>query len=347
MENQFFSAITSIIYNTYFNVIGGITISVAPFYFYILLTQSETLKNFKWFIINHSFWCLCLLLSFVIFKPILLLNAPCGFLLGIFRDTSMKSTIIALITMFGLAIMSIGGVCMTLIYRYFGLFPGKIKAVFYSLPMYIFLGTLYSMLWVLLGVIAKIIMNASQEDMIREAIELNPELEPFTHEKTFMSIPPYIFEIGSVVALTMLTLIGISFLVLIYLLKKELLSKLRTKQHKNLVRSVIAQVTVTLCFEFCPFYFLFSSVFIKIPYAGPAMQGMDMFLATHTLIEYCVTLYFVLPYRKYVSRKLNMVNKIWKAIFRKTNTVISKPRENPIPIGCTQIQLIHSGKHTM
>ncbi|KAE9548544.1 hypothetical protein FO519_008247 [Halicephalobus sp. NKZ332] len=313
-ENQFFNLTVSGIFIIYTNIIVIVTVSIAPFYFYILFTQSLTLQKFKWFLLNHSFWCICFLTSFIIFKPVLLLYAPCGFLAGMLRETSMKSTVIALIVMFGLAIMSVGGVSMSLAYRYFGLFHGKIQKVCHSSGMYIFFAFLHLMLWVLLSLLTKTIMDIPQEVMIQQALEFSSDLELFTREKTFMFVSEDIYKVAAITAITCIIGLTIAFIVLIYLLKKD----------------VIAQIAVTLVFEFCPFFYLFLSILFKIPNSGSIMEIMEMFAVSHTLIDYCITLYFVLPYRRYIKKKMKIAKNALNRLFRKGNVVMIQPSYNTV-----------------
>ena len=50
----------------------GLCWILGPVVFYIVLTQSKTIGNFKWLILNHTFWCFCLENLIGIVKPVLL-----------------------------------------------------------------------------------------------------------------------------------------------------------------------------------------------------------------------------------------------------------------------------------
>lgn len=312
IENQLFNSTIYTIVLYYINIIGAITISIAPAYFYILLTQSGSLKRFKWFLLNHSFWCLSFLISFIIFKPVLLLPAPCGFQNSIFRNTSMGASVVGLGIVFGLGIMSVGGVCTSIIYRYFGLFNGIIEMICHSIPMYIFTIFVHCVALIILFICTAAIAGTSQESMIEQAIEFDPELEPFTHEKTFMFVSETIYKTGAIMILAIIICFIILLLVLVYLLQNKLVSKLRNEHQRNLIMSVIVQLTVTVTLQFCPFCFLFLSMVLKIPNSGVIMEFMELLIASHTFVEYCITLYFVSPYRNYISEKLDKLKEILK-----------------------------------
>ena len=74
---------------------------------------------------------------------------------------------------------------------------------------------------------------------------------------------------------------------------------------------------------------------------------MEMCLATHTLVEYRVILYFVLRYRKYISNKLNVVQEIWKETFSKKNTIAVQSRRNAIFALCVDLQDVQLMKYIM
>ncbi|KAE9548543.1 hypothetical protein FO519_008246 [Halicephalobus sp. NKZ332] len=268
-SNNFYDPVIADIFLIYSSIIGIVTVAIAPVHFYIVLTRSKTLGRFKWFILNHSFWCLLFTLSVVIIKPVILLDAASGFLGGIFRNTSKQTTIVALFVILSLAIMSVGGICMTLAYRYFGLFPGKIRETCQSLPMICFLGALHLIFIFLLGFFGGKVVNIPQEVMVEQALNYSIYLEPFVHEKTFVFISEEIHMI-----------------------------------------SIIAQALVTLVFELLPFTFLFACIKFKIPNSGPTTEVLEIFAVTHTIVEYCITLYFVLPYRRFVKRKIRHLKKM-------------------------------------
>ncbi|KAE9548230.1 hypothetical protein FO519_008560 [Halicephalobus sp. NKZ332] len=308
-DNQFFNSTASNIFITYINIITIITLSLAPIHFYIILTQSSTLKRFKWFLLNHSFWCLCYLLSFAVFKPVLLLYAPCGFMAGIFRNTSREFSIMGVIFTFGFAILSIGGVCI-------------------------------------LVLCSKGMIDIPQEVMIQQALKFSPDLEQFTHEKSFLYISEDIFKVASIMTLTVLICLTTAFLLLIYLLKKELVSKLRSELQKTLIISVIAQLTVTLIFEFCPLFYLFSLLKFKMANSGTTVEILELFTVSHTFVEYCVTLYFVAPYRRYIVGKITIIREWLKTVFPKKNTV---PAQHIPAVGfniCTDTPTIDLAKYT-
>lgn len=59
---------------------------ITPFLFYVIITQSRNLGDFKWLIFNHSFWCLALESLLGLVKPLFLSPAAGGYQVGIFRD---------------------------------------------------------------------------------------------------------------------------------------------------------------------------------------------------------------------------------------------------------------------
>lgn len=68
LEYFYIESITT--FNYYFTTFAGaITITIAPFYLYILLTQSKSLGTYKWFLLNHSIWSICSEITLVLTKP--------------------------------------------------------------------------------------------------------------------------------------------------------------------------------------------------------------------------------------------------------------------------------------
>ena len=319
----FYNPLIVDILSIYSSIIGGITIAIAPIHFYIILTQSKVLGRFKWFIINHSFWCFLFTLSLVITKPVLLLSAASGFLAGVFRETSSQITAIVLFIVLSLAIMSIGGICMTLAYRYFGLFPGRIADACQSIWMIIFLLGVHIFFIVLLILFGIRATSVPQEVMIQQALNYNIGLEPFTKEKTFLFVHEEIHGIPDIFVMTMISIIILTFLVLVYLLYRELPSLMKVEVQRALVISIMVQALVTVMFELLPFTFLFACIKFKISNSGSTMEIFEMFAVTHTLMEYCITLYFVLPYRRFIRRQISGFGRMFKKSPQENTTRVS------------------------
>ncbi|KAE9547650.1 hypothetical protein FO519_009140 [Halicephalobus sp. NKZ332] len=171
------------------------------------------------------------------------------------------------------------------------------------------------------------VIDIPQERMIQQALEFSPDLEPFTHDKTFIFTPKDVYGISAIMSLAVLAGFTTIFLVLMYLLKKELISQIRSEHQKNLIMSVIAQVTVT------------------IPNSGPVIEVLEMLGISHTLVEYCVTLYFVAPYRRYVWMKFNTVKETLNRVLLKKDVMPPQSISIVYSNMCRDIQTFGSSRY--
>ena len=204
-------------------------------------------------------------------------------------------------------IFAIGGVSMSLVYRYGTVFPGLIsKLIASKTSMYFYI------FWQLVAVSLMFIIGHSlpfddKSDMISRAIAEYPALFAFTNTPTFAYFDKNIIRIGVIISLfTMLVLpvfFGAFSAMLIYKIKHTNVQTISYKSQVTLIHSVIAQIIVTVLFLFLPI--LPASIFIlfEIPYGGPIMVYCLCIISLHSLMEIIVTLIFVLPYRKFIASK--------------------------------------------
>ena len=335
----FYNDIIANVFNLYANVVSGLTVPLGPIVWYIIIAQSKSLGRFKWFLLNHSFWSFAFMIMVILFRPIILLPAGAFYCSsGIFRETSVTSSIVTFLGALSMVVMSLGGICMSLCYRYFGLFPGKIKTICHSIPMILFFFFLHGIFLFTIVYHGGKAIRVPQTTMVEQALNFSEYLGPFIHERTFFFISEEIHLVPDILVVILLSVLTVVFIGVIILMKRELRKVLKTDIQRMLIISCIAQVLVTLIFEFLPFFFLFLSLIVKIPYSGPIMEVMEILALTHTFAEYCVTLYFVLPYRRFIRKKLEFIGNITRVKFlsKLRNTMLNFNPET------TQIQTFSS-----
>lgn len=164
---------------------------IAPLLFYVILTKSRKLGNFKWFILNHSFWCLALETVFAIAKPILLPPVAGGFQLGPFRNVwDFRSSIVFVFICLGISGNCVISLSATLASRYLLVFPTTVFQWF-NLKIALFATVIVNL--ACYGLIAYVlypIIQLEHEKIIEWADAEDPGLKVFyQNEPTFMMIP--------------------------------------------------------------------------------------------------------------------------------------------------------------
>ena len=278
-----------------------------PFLLYIILTQSEKLGTFKWFILNSSIWSLGLQTSIGLTKPYFLLPAAAGFQLGIFRHTAtFQSTAMATLIVTAFTMNSIIGLALTLGHRYIGAFDTKMRKYFHTKKCYFFIFIIYfSTHLFIFGVIFPV-LTLDRSTILEWAVEYDPELGEFFDEPSFFMIPHSYHDIPILIGIAFLSGLYLFFAFVIYYFLKQIrknnylsISRLQA----SLIASSIVQVTLTCAFLFTPlFVFLFC---IRFDISAPqAMTLLLCFMSTHSIVDFLATLYFVLPYRKFIIQFL-------------------------------------------
>ena len=180
------------------------------------------------------------------------------------------------------------------------------------------------MIFLILGMALKILINILQKGMIQQTIEFSLDLEQFTHERTFIFISEDIHDIPCIIIFFSLISFIMIFVATIYLTKRELGSLIRNEFQKTLIVSIIAQLIAVIILELVQFLFFVSAVKLKILHSGPLVEFMTLLEFSHSFLDYYVTLYFVLPCRNYVGRKLELVRRIFDRLFLRNRVFVVK-----------------------
>ncbi|KAE9548205.1 hypothetical protein FO519_008585 [Halicephalobus sp. NKZ332] len=294
---------------TNFNIIfttitAAITVLIAPFYLYIIVTQSKSLGNYRFFLLNHSIWSICAEISFSLTKPCMLMPCAAGFILGpLGKIGGVNLTSYFFLSDCLLMLFTIAGMTMSLVYRYTNIFPGIVKKIGTSRWTIFMTGKLFGF---------------DHDTMARKAIEFSPVLSRFVDEPTFMlSDKDFIFPIALGMWIT-LTIVSTSFIIVAVALVFELARNKYTVRNlalqRALILSCIIQIGITFVFLLIPVMVFFYCLTYGISYAGPITMISLCVLSLHAIMEMLATTYFVLPYRRFVLRKLFNVQE------EKTNT---------------------------
>ncbi|KAE9553581.1 hypothetical protein FO519_003221 [Halicephalobus sp. NKZ332] len=269
-----FDDTTTVILETIADMNVYLAVALAPFQFFIILTQSNNLGGFKWLILNHSFWCLLLSFSGIAIKPVMLGGFSAYYCDGYIKNTSSSIAVIAIQVFQCFAMMAGGGVIMTVNFRYFGLYPGRIKDICYSAKSAAFWIAVH-LLFIFICINGCYqILKIPYEVRLERALNASLELEPYTKLQTFVFIP---YETTNV----------------------------------NLMVLAIVQIIVTILFVLMPFGWMAFYLLFQIKIGGRIMLLCEAFVASHAFVEYVTTLYVVLPYRRYIIRKYRFIrNKI-------------------------------------
>uniref|UniRef100_A0A914PVS8 Uncharacterized protein n=1 Tax=Panagrolaimus davidi TaxID=227884 RepID=A0A914PVS8_9BILA len=253
-------------YYSYFSLC--LTWIISPFLFYTIFTQSKTLGNFKWFILNHSFWCLAFETVFGIFKPMLLPPIAAGYQLGPFRHLwNWKSSIIAIFLCLGITGSCVISVSATLASRYLLIFPGSLFKWF-NLKIAVGIGVLLNLACYGLIIYALYpLMELEKSTIIKWVSESDPGLSIiYSNEPTFVLVPKdYHLKADIIVlaALFIIHLIGAFILLFFfYQLRKQKRSAILTnKVQRSLIISSLFQMLIVSGFLLIPLTIFFTFIF--------------------------------------------------------------------------------------
>ncbi|KAE9548204.1 hypothetical protein FO519_008584 [Halicephalobus sp. NKZ332] len=309
-------------FNMIFTTITAlITVSMAPFYLYIVLTQSKSLGTYRFFILNHSIWTICAEICFGFSKTCMLMPGTAGFILGpLGKIGGIKMTTYFFLVDCLFMLFTIIGMTMSLIYRYTSIFPGRTKEIGTSKWMIVTCLIIQLAISVLLCIIADKFLSLDHDTMARKAIEFSPALSKFTNEPTFVFIDrEFGFPMVIAVWITLIiisVLFGIVATTLFFELKHNRYAVKKLELQKTLILSCIVQIGITIVFLFIPIMVFFYYLTFGYVYAGPITMIVFCVFCLHAIAEMVATIYFVLPYRRFVMKRLLNIRQ------EKSNTVV-------------------------
>uniref|UniRef100_A0A914P763 Serpentine Receptor, class H n=1 Tax=Panagrolaimus davidi TaxID=227884 RepID=A0A914P763_9BILA len=142
------------------------------------------------------------------------------------------------------------------------------------------------------------------ETIYEWAIEYDPYLSKFFHEPSFFVIPHFLLDrvVAAhlfIIGFTMFSFIALSVFFIYQIFKNQTIST--TKFQKSLILSSIMQIYLTNIFLIGPMFMFFIFITFDIPNSASAMCCLTSVIMTHCLVEFAATLYFISPYRKFIT----------------------------------------------
>ncbi|KAE9547050.1 hypothetical protein FO519_009738, partial [Halicephalobus sp. NKZ332] len=297
---------------THFNFVfttiaGAITAFIAPFYLFIILTQSKSLGTYRFFLLNHSIWTICAELALSLTKPCFLMPGAGGFVLGPLGkigNSTMSCYFIFADCLF--ILFTIVGMTMSLTYRYTSIFPGRVKKIGTSRWMMFTFLVLQSIVGILICIIVGKFFSLDRDTMDKIAIDFSPVLSKFTKEPTFVIVDREFMFFIIIIMWIILVIVSILSIIVVMALLFELSRYSYTVSvqecERTLILSCAAQVGITFMFLFIPVMVLLYYLTFGYIYGGPTMMIFGCIFSLHAIMEMLVTTYFVLPYRRFVKR---------------------------------------------
>ncbi|KAE9548640.1 hypothetical protein FO519_008152 [Halicephalobus sp. NKZ332] len=207
-----------------------------------------------------------------------------------------------------LTLFTIVGMTMSLVYRYTSIFPGVVKKIGTSKWMIVTGLIIQLLLSILICFVAGKFLSIDHDTIVEKAIEFSPVLSRFANEPTFIMIDKNfgfpIIIVTWAFLLIMSTLFIIVAMALIFEMTRNTYTSNSLKLQKALILSCIVQIGITFVFLFIPVMVFFYHLTFGYVYAGPISMIFLCIVSLHAIIEMLATTYFVLPYRKFVLRKL-------------------------------------------
>uniref|UniRef100_A0AC35EYN9 Serpentine Receptor, class H n=1 Tax=Panagrolaimus sp. PS1159 TaxID=55785 RepID=A0AC35EYN9_9BILA len=302
---------------------------IAPFLFYVIITQSRNLGDFKWLIFNHSFWCLTLESLLGLVKPLFLSPAAGGFQVGIFRDYgSFKTCGIAAVFCFIFSSNCILGLSATLASRYLLVFPSSLTKWFTLKKALIAAVGLPIIAYIVILMVFYPILQTDTSTIHQWAFEYDPILKEYFDEPTFLFLPHFYHDYIDIPILSLLIILTFSaFSVILFFLYQMTNTKttVSSKLQRSLLLSSVIQIVITCFFLFMPFIFFFIFIKYDIQNTASFMCILMCIFTSHCFIEFIATLYFVSPYRNFILR-------IFRKKVRKSNVSIRTVQVSAITV---------------
>ena len=313
--------VTFYYYYSYLTLLG--TWLIAPLLFYVILTKSGKLGNFKWFILNHSFWCLALETVFAIAKPLLLPPIAGGYQLGPFRHIwDFRSSVVCIFVCLGISGNCVISLSATLASRYLLIFPSAMFQWF-TLKIALIIAVLVNLVcYGLIGYVLYPIIQLKQETIQEWADAEDSGLQVvYEKESTFMMIPFHYHEFADLLILLFFLVVHIAgaFILTFFFLQlfKRKTKVLSNRIQRSLIVSSLAQTVLTSVFLFVPFILFFACIRFTIPHTTNVATLFLCVFNSHAFVEFVVTLYFVSPYRSFIRSLF-----ITKERYRKSITTL-------------------------
>lgn len=156
------------------------------------------------------------------------------------------------------------------------------------------------------------------DDIYAWALEYDTQLAELFDKPTFMILAHSVTDIPAIVTIVVVGSLGllciVSGVTFIYSLKSfQDKTTLNKRFQRSLLISALVQMSLTVCFLIIPIIVFFIFIKFRTAYSGRPIQIFMCMLASHCFLDYITTLYFIVPYRKFIINKLP---------FKKNSTIV-------------------------
>ena len=290
-----------------------ITWILAPLTFYIILTQSKSLGPIKWLFLNHSFWCLILETTIGIIKPVVLGDVAAGYNIGLLKNTGFQSSAITALLCLLFVFFSVGGLFMTIQNRYATIFDINILEKLSKGTNLLIAAIVIYVSMTLISCISVLPIFFIEVDQVHKwAKEYDTNLVLLFNQSTFFFIPHEMINVIVMISLILIILFAILCIVsgvmfIFYFRYMEIKTTRNKKIQKSVSLSALVQIFLTIFFLFIPVIIFFFNIEFKIRNSGKWMQVLMCVVTSHCFLDYIATLYFVLPYRRFLVNMISWI----------------------------------------
>uniref|UniRef100_A0A7E4V7E8 7TM GPCR serpentine receptor class x (Srx) domain-containing protein n=1 Tax=Panagrellus redivivus TaxID=6233 RepID=A0A7E4V7E8_PANRE len=157
--------------------------------FYVILTQSKSLGNFKYYLINQTIWAQLFELAVLLLYPGALAPFPAYYMKGLLRNyLSYKSTVVCYVIWCGLYVNVQLGTVLSLMNRYISVFIPTYRRLTENKYAVMFMALIHIFLYVVLAIAYG--STAENEILMRQKAHDDSRgiLDPFFAEQSFVYV---------------------------------------------------------------------------------------------------------------------------------------------------------------
>uniref|UniRef100_A0A914P9U1 G-protein coupled receptors family 1 profile domain-containing protein n=1 Tax=Panagrolaimus davidi TaxID=227884 RepID=A0A914P9U1_9BILA len=214
-----------------------------------------------------------------------------------------------------LVINTFGALGITILSRYLLAFPTALTK-WYNLKVgIIFVLTIVIFAYIITAYTFSYVFSPEKETIRQWSAAYN--LEKFLIEPAFTIVPYSYLSNVCFFLLIILPFIGGLFIALliffIYLVKTKQ-SLTVAKLSRSLIVSSSVQILCTFILLLLPFSFIVLTWYFKIQNTANIICVINCIIASHSLMEFIATLYFIIPYRKFVLKLFERIKNFYNPI---------------------------------
>uniref|UniRef100_A0A7E4VGW1 Serpentine Receptor, class T n=1 Tax=Panagrellus redivivus TaxID=6233 RepID=A0A7E4VGW1_PANRE len=283
-------------------IFGTTSIILGIIGFYVILTQSKSLGNFKYYLINQTIWAQLFELAVLLLYPAALAPFPAYYMKGLLRNyLSYKSTVVFYVIWCGMYVNVQLGTVLSLMNRYISVFIPTYRKFTESKYAIIFIALIHIFFYVMLALAYG--KTAENELIIREK----------AHNKSYGILDPYFIEPSFVyvevnrkantvifysnVTITLALILSIVFFIVSVIFHRKK-AHILTKTATSLVVLSLAQAVIAVIFLLVPATFLIIAHLFSIPNTGYTISVLQSFYNFHSTADIICMLYCIVPYRR-------------------------------------------------